>query len=249
MRKLLFILFTLTANLVLVAQQVTLEKAEKAYDNKRFKEAVSLYEKLIGEGYKSTGLYFNLANAYYRNNDIGKAIYYYELARKIDPHDEDVRLNLGIASSKTIDKIDSKENFFLSAVKTNVLSTLTTTTWGWLTVIFIVLACILFFAFVSTSHPRLKRVSFAFSGLFFVAFLFAYFLGYSALRSKYDNKFAIVLSKEVKVVNEPTAAGTTKFTLHEGTKIRVIERNGDWVLIGLDNGNEGWLHMGDVGII
>jgi len=84
-----------------------LEKAEKAYDSKKYKEAITSYEKLISDGYKSYQLYFNLGNSYYRNNDLGKAIYYYELARKIEPNDEDVRINLAISSGKTTDKIDS----------------------------------------------------------------------------------------------------------------------------------------------
>ena len=50
-------------------------------------------------------------------------------------------------------------------------------------------------------------------------------------------------------MNEPTSTASSKFNLHEGTKIRVVENNGDWVLIKLDNGNEGWVKLPDVGII
>lgn len=50
-------------------------------------------------------------------------------------------------------------------------------------------------------------------------------------------------------MNEPTVSGTSRFNLHEGTKIRVVESNGDWVLIKLDNGNEGWLKQTELGII
>src|ERR1700712_787443 len=122
-----------------------LQKAEKAYDTKNYKAAIVNYEKLINDGYKSYQLYFNLGNSYYRNNELGKAIFYYELARKINPSDEDVRINLGIASAKTIDKIDAKENFFISAVKTNILSSFTTNTWAWLTIFSLLLASALFF--------------------------------------------------------------------------------------------------------
>ncbi|MBK7818975.1 MAG: tetratricopeptide repeat protein [Sphingobacteriaceae bacterium] len=60
-----------------------IQKAEKAYDNKNYKEAISCYQKLINEGNKSYELYFNLGNSYYRNKELGYAIYYYEMARKI----------------------------------------------------------------------------------------------------------------------------------------------------------------------
>ncbi|WP_317900172.1 tetratricopeptide repeat protein [Aurantibacillus circumpalustris] len=226
-----------------------LEKAEKAYDSKRYKEAIESYEKLIQEGYTSYQLYFNLGNSYYRNNELGKAIYYYELARKIEPNDEDVRLNLGIAAGKTIDKIDAKENFFISAVKTNLLSSFSTTTWAKLTIIALFLAAVLFFFFISSTQLLVKRISLVLSSVLFIGFFITYFLGSSAVNAKYENKFAIILAKEIKIMNEPTALAKVKFSLHEGTKIRVVENNGDWLLIKLDNGNEGWVKINDVGII
>lgn len=249
MKKLIYILICLLSFSVKSYSNELLLKAEKAYDSKKYKEAVSDYEQLIKDGYTSYQLYFNLGNSYYRNNELGKAIYYYELARKAEPNDEDVRINLGIAASKTIDKIDSKENFFISAVKTNVLSSFTTTTWAWFSIISLAVAAILFFIFINSNTVLIKRISFLVSCVLVICFCFTYFLGYSALKSKVENKFAIIVAKEVKIMNEPTQSASSKFSLHEGTKIRVVENNGDWVLIKLDNGNEGWVKLSEVGII
>jgi tetratricopeptide (TPR) repeat protein len=226
-----------------------LQKAEKAYDTKKYKEAITNYEQLVKDGFKSYQLYFNLGNAYYRDKQLGKAIYNYELARKLNPNDEDVRINLGIAAAKTTDKIDSKENFFISAVKTNVLSSFNTEGWAWLSILSISILCIFIFMFVSSASILIKRISFTLIFISLIGLLSTYFLGYSALKSKYDNKFAIITVKETKIMNEPTSTATSKFNLHEGTKIRVVENNGDWVLIKLDNGNEGWVKLNDVGII
>lgn len=246
-------IFYITLSLFFFSQKSVandlLQQAEKAYDAKKYKEAITDYEQLIHDGFKSYQLYFNLGNAYYRNNELGKAIYYYELARKAEPNDEDVRINLGIASAKTIDKIDSKENFFISAVKTNLLSSFNTRTWAWFSILSLAIACVLFFVFVNSSRFLVKRVSFLIACTLTITFVIIYSLGYSALKSKSENKFGIILSKEVRVMNEPTPTATNKFNLHEGTKIRVVESNGDWVLIKLDNGNEGWLKVSDVGII
>lgn len=226
-----------------------LKSAEQAYDSKKYKSAIESYEKLITDGYKSYQLYYNLGNSYYRNNQLGKAIYAYEMARKINPNDDDVRINLGIASAKTVDKIDAKENFFISAVKTNLLSSLTTSSWAWVTVVSLLISAILFFVFINSPSLLIKRVAFLISCVFIIGFVVTYFLGYSALEAKIENKFAIITTREVKIMNEPTLSATAKFTLHEGTKIRVVENNGDWILIKLDNGNEGWVRVNDVGII
>jgi tetratricopeptide (TPR) repeat protein len=226
-----------------------LQKAEKAYDSKKYKEAIEAYEKLIDQGFKSYELYFNLGNAYYRDKQLGKAIFNYERARKLNPNDEDVRINLGIATAKTIDKIDAKENFFISAVKSNLLSSFDTRGWAWLNITGIILLCVFIFLFISTGNLLIKRLSFFLVLVLLAGAIATYFLGYSALKSKYDNKFAIITAKESRIMNEPTATATSKFNLHEGTKIRIVENNGDWVLIKLDNGNEGWVKLQDVGII
>lgn len=249
MKRILFIVMLLLSVPGYLLSNDLLKKAEKAYDEKKYKEAILAYEQLLKKGYKSYELYFNLGNAYYRDKQLGKAIYNYELARKLNPNDEDVRINLGIASAKTIDKIDSRENFFISAVKTNLLSSFTTYGWAWISIGAILLTCISFFLFMSSGNVLIRRISFLLSILLFAGFLFSYFLGLSALRSKYENKFAIITSREAKIMNEPTGSATTKFSLHEGTKIRVVENNGDWLLIKLDNGNEGWVKMQDVGVI
>lgn len=226
-----------------------IEQAEKAYDARRYKEAIGTYEKLVQDGYKSWQLYFNLGNAYYRDQQLGKAIYYYELARKIEPDDEDVNINLGIAAAKTIDKIDSKENFFIAAVKTGVLTSFTTRTWAWFSIASIFVACLAFYFFLAAPTTLGRRLSFIAACVFGVLFVMTYFLGSTALSARNDNKFAIITSREVRVMNEPTAVAKTKFNLHEGTKIRLVETNGDWVLIKLDNGNEGWLKLSEVGVI
>jgi hypothetical protein len=107
----------------------------------------------------------------------------------------------------------------------------------------------LFFIFINSNNILIKRISFIGTCFCFILFTLSYFLGYSSLKSKSENKFAIITSKEIKILNEPTISGTAKFNLHEGTKIRVVENKGEWILIKLDNGNEGWIKTTDVGII
>ncbi len=226
-----------------------IQKAEKAYDNKNYKEAISCYQKLINEGNKSYELYFNLGNSYYRNKELGYAIYYYEMARKLNPNDQDVQINLGIAAAKTIDKIDAKENFFINAVRSNVVNVVSTDCWAWFSISLALVTCVLFFAFIHSGIIIVKRISFVFSIVGAIALVVVYLFGNSALNAKKENKFAIVLLKEVKITNEPNAGATMKFALHEGTKVRIVEANSDWVLIKLDNGNEGWVKQTEVGII
>jgi tetratricopeptide (TPR) repeat protein len=225
-----------------------LKKAETAYEKREYKKAIESYEELIKDGYVSYQLYYNLGNAYYRNHQLGKAIFNYERAKKLNHEDEDVKNNLALAYTKTIDKIEVKENFFISAVKTNVLSSFTTTTWAWLSIV----ACALFFfflyLFIAGRTVVVKRLSFFTSVVLVIGFCIVYFLGNSAKNAKEQNNFAIITAPETKVYTEPTATATSKFGLHEGTRVRIVELNADWILIKLENGNEGWLRLSDVGV-
>jgi SH3-like domain-containing protein len=109
--------------------------------------------------------------------------------------------------------------------------------------------CVLFFVFIQSSIVWVKRISFVFSIVLLIGLIVVYGFGNSALNGKKENKFAIILAKEVKITNEPNATASMKFSLHEGTKVRIVEANSDWVLIKIDNGNEGWVKQTDIGII
>ncbi len=243
-----YILFLLFPAL-LVKSNEKLEKAAEAYDNKKYKEAIELYNQLISEGNVAYELYYNLGNAYYRNKELGYAIYNYELARKLNPNDEDIKINLGIASSKTIDKIDAHENYFISAIKSGIVNSLSTQAWAWFSVMFSFMCCASVFLFVSSKKPSGKRIGFFLTILFLSATVAFYLFGKTSLNSRMENKFAIILNREVKIINEPNKSGVLKFTLHEGTKVRIVEATGDWILIKLENGNEGWVKQSEVGII
>jgi tetratricopeptide (TPR) repeat protein len=69
-------------------------KANSAYQKKDFQAAISGYEEIIKQGYKSDVVYFNLGNSYYKVNNISKAILNFERAKAIQPFDEDIQFNL-----------------------------------------------------------------------------------------------------------------------------------------------------------
>ena len=73
-------------------------------------------------------------------------------------------------------------------------------------------------------------------------------LGFSALHSKQQISFAIITTRETKIHEEPSTTSNSKFSLHDGTKVSVIETNENWTNIKLENGNEGWVKTADIGL-
>ncbi len=86
--------------------------ANKLYDEKKYEEAIEQYELLIEEGNVAADVYYNLGNAYFKNNEIAPSILNYERALKLDPNNEDAAFNLKIANTKTIDKVEALPSLF-----------------------------------------------------------------------------------------------------------------------------------------
>ncbi len=223
-------------------------KAEKLYSEKKYKEVIETYETILKEGWVSYKLYYNLGNAYYKNNELGKAIYNYELANKLQPNNKDIKTNLRIANEKTIDKIESKENFFIGVLKSGLVNSLSTNGWAWLSVFSLTGSLLLAFLFFTTKHLFLKRIGFFLSALSFIVFIGSMLLGFTALHDKQIVNFAIIIKHESKIHEEPTIDSKSKFNLHEGTKVNVLETNANWTNIKLENGNEGWVKTNELGL-
>lgn len=222
--------------------------AEQAYAKKNYKQAIVLYESILKEGMASYKLYYNIGNAYYKNNELGKAIYHYELANKLEPNNEDVKNNIRIANEKTIDKIESKENFFIVAIKSGLVNSLSTNGWAWLSIFSLTSGLTFAFIFFITKHIGLKRIGFFISFISVIICVASMIFGFTALNNKHELKFAIITNHESKIHEEPGTTSKTKFSLHEGAKINVLETNKEWTNIKLENGNEGWVKTSEIGL-
>jgi tetratricopeptide (TPR) repeat protein len=223
-------------------------KAEKAYANKDYKNAIELYNEVLKKEGTSYKLHYNLGNAYFKNNQIGYAIYNYELAGKLHPNHQDVLNNLKIANSKVIDEIQGKDNFFINAIKTGVIHAMSSTNWAILNILSLILAFLCVFCFMFSIRVFTKRLMFISAILFGLIALFSFIFGRVALKENTQSHFAIILKREVKVYGEPNESGSVKFNLHEGTRVKVIDEAPQYLNIKLDNGNEGWVKSEELGL-
>lgn len=224
-----------------------LKKAEQAYKQKNYSLSIQLYNELIHQNYYSAELYYNLGNAYFKNNQLGKAILYYEKAKKIKPSDDDINYNLPLAYSKTIDKIETRDNFFIEITKNNFLNQLNSDTLAYLSITLSVIALVFFAVFLFYRHH--KKFFLSVSVGLITTTIILYILGYAANQSHQNNQFAIVTQKEIKATNEPLPNAVLKFKLHEGTKVKIIQKVDTFYLIRLENAVEGWIDEKSVEII
>ncbi|NNF02683.1 MAG: tetratricopeptide repeat protein [Bacteroidia bacterium] len=109
MKKLLLFLFLISpfiSNGNINDVQSSFQNANSLYQQARYDSSIVIYNSIIDQGMVSAELYFNLGNAHYKLQQFPQAILNYERAKKLSPSDEDIRHNLSLANSNTIDNID-----------------------------------------------------------------------------------------------------------------------------------------------
>lgn len=240
--KKISILFLFLCVMQLAGAAVTKEEADHAYQNNDFKTAIAQYEEILATQGESAAIYFNLGNSYFKEKEIAKAVLNYERALLLNPGDADIRFNLEMAHSKTVDQITPARELFLVTWKNALMNTLSERAWGILGIcsFMLLLAGLAFYIFGNRLWVR--KVGFlagiAFLMVTLVANLFA-----SEQRSELENRNgAVVMTPSVTVKSTPNESGTDLFVLHEGTKV-YIEDNSmkGWKEIRLEDGNKGWL--------
>jgi tetratricopeptide (TPR) repeat protein len=225
---------------------INYNKANELYAETKYNEAIETYEQLIKDDMLSTDIYFNLGNAYYKTNNIPSAILNYEKALKLQPDNEDAIFNLKLANGKTIDKIEAGPDLFIASTWNTLITSKTADNWAYYTIALFFLALILFVSYL-ISHQLLIKKSGFYGGLFFMILgLFCWLM--AAQNTAYHERSAeaIIFTETVTIKSEPNTTSEKLFTLHEGTKVKVIESTNDWTKIKLPNGNEGWLRVSDI---
>ncbi|MFL1894368.1 tetratricopeptide repeat protein [Aquimarina sp. 2-A2] len=235
-------LFIFLMSIGVCAQQTeSFDRGNALYTAKKYEEAIKNYLTVIEEGYESEELYFNLANAYYKQNEIGPSIYYYEKALSLNPTNQDIKNNLTFARNATVDVIDEIPQGFLSKIFNRTVSLFSLQTWAWSSVLLMLSFVLLFIGYQRASDTRKKRWLFVGSWFSFGLCVVIFFLAQQQQSLKANNQYAIIFAKESAVLSEPNLGSEELFELHEGTKVKVISTVNSWKNIRLTDGKSGWM--------
>ncbi len=249
MKKIITYLFIFSA-LYALAQKPSdyFKQANAAYKSGAYQQAITLYEKVLESGHEAPEVYFNLGNAYYKLNRIAPSIYFYEKALKLNPSDEDIRYNLQLANRMKLDRIEKVPENILVRLKKNINQFLAYNTWAWLAVFMAFAGLFAFIIFLFTKKPNIKRLTFVAMWVSLFLLLFAWYNADFGYRQSLV-KYAIIFSPEVELKTEPNLTADTVSDLHEGSKVKIIQSDGDWYLVQLSDGKKAWLPSSDLKII
>lgn len=224
-------------------------KANALYRSGDYKDAARSYESLIAGGYVSSALYYNLGNAYYKQNDIPKSILNYERALKLKPGDEDISFNLRLANLSTVDKIEPLPKLFYEQWKDNLISLYNEDIWSKFGIIALWIALLFAALYIFTNSTFLKKTGFFATVIFLVTGITILVIAGIQHQRLTGNKSAIITETSAYIKSSPDDKSTNLFMLHAGTRIDIIDELKGWKKIRIANGNVGWISENEMEII
>ena len=237
-----------TQNALSLSQTMKAE-ADSAYVDGNYQKAIALYDSLLQQGI-SADLYYNLGNSYYRIDDNTHAVLCYERALQLAPGDEDIRFNLQMARSKTIDKIVPESEPFFVTWYHSLVNMASVDGWAYVALISLALAVVLALLYLFSNPVWLRKVGFFGAFVTIVVFLLANLLAWQQQDTLAHHKGAIIMESAVTVKSTPAKNGTDLFVLHEGTRVTIVDDSmREWKEVRLADGKQGWLETKQIEMI
>ncbi len=248
-RKIYWAVALLVSTCVAATAQTAFERAAEAYNAQRYAEAVALYDSVeVNEGV-SAPLYYNRGNAYYKMGHYAAAILNYERALLLNPGDGDARANLQLANSKITDKIEPAGTFFITVWARGLRDCCSSNTWAVIGIGSFLLFLIGLYFYIFVRNIKVKKAGFfvALPMLLISIVANACAIDQNQRRNAHDE--AIVFAPTVTAKSTPADSGIDLFVLHEGTKVTLMEKVGDWIEVRIADGNRGWLPQSSIEVI
>jgi tetratricopeptide (TPR) repeat protein len=218
--------------------------AMEAYKAGDYSAAAKTLETIAAAGVHNGRLYYNLGNAHLKNNELGRAILWYERALKLLPADPDLRFNHDYARSLTRDAQEengtplvrilffwkyqlSTRSVILSALTFNLLF------WG------------LAIAWRLSRRRGLRHAALA---ALVPASVFILTAAYNYYEAAYQTR-AIVLPETIAIRAGLDPTATELFQLHAGAKVKVVKEMKAHVQIEFSQDKIGWIESAAIGRI
>ena len=222
------------------------EAANAAYGAGDYDRAAELYEAIAEKNLHSAALYYNLANALFKKNELGRAILYYNRALRLAPADEDIRHNMEYAERMTKDNIEAVPEFFLNSWLRSLRGSMGCTAWTLLSLVMFAAMCALGLVYLLSQRIATRKTGFYGMMAALVLFVATTLFAWSERRAILDRDEAIVIGSAVSVKSSPDRSATDLFVLHEGTKVTVGATLDGWAEIRIADGNKGWIEIGRI---
>lgn len=222
--------------------------AQEAYEAQDYTQAIALYDSLGSEGWHDARLYYNLATAHFQLGHIGLAILNYDRAHRLSPDLPNLAHNLSLAENVRTDNIVLSPRPPLMLRWQALFLALPLRAWTLLMLAGWVVLGGLGVGAVLRRLPATRLLWGAMTALLMTVALTGA-LAYSRYQYIWHSGAGVIVSPVVALRVGASAESAVRYDLHEGTRIRRIDRIGDWYKVRLENGEVGWLAIDEVALL
>ena len=212
-----------------------------SYNAGQFEKAVMLYKEILEGGHHSAELYFNLANSYYRLNQVGESIFYFEKAKQLRPNDEDINVNSAFAQNMAIDAVEILPKSQVAQLQEKTINLFSQDGWAYFIILLTWLLVLFWGFYLWNKVPLIKRTFFVFTLAFGMLLIGSLSIAVIKSANNVETNFGILFNEKIEVWAEPNSRAEVLFLLHEGTKIQMLDQLQEWQKIRIANGSEGWI--------
>ena len=250
MKRIAILIITLTVTVAVFGQEKSGKSraeelwnmANTAYSNGNYRAAIQIYDSIVTLGMVSPKLYYNMGNAYFKEDKIGKAILYYNRSLRLDPSNRDTQHNLTVAGSHTKDNIETVPEFFIKTWIRTLRLSLGSNGWAVLSLVFfaLLLTGTMFYLLPQSLTKRKAGFGVAVASmLLFIVTTWFSVAGKKEIEGSYQ---AVVMSSSAPVKSSPDNSSMDIFILHEGTTVKILGALNDWREISIADGKKGWIN-------
>lgn len=255
MKRIIFALSIFLCSAFSAVALTAAQQADSAYNKEDYRMAIRLYLQAIGSDGVSPEVYYNLGNAYFRINELGRAVLYYQRALNLDPSMSDARSNLEFVKTRIIDKPED-DSSFLSNLHRRILSAFSPNAWAWIAFAMFVLmiGCVAIYIF--SGNVALRKTGF-FGGIgVLVLTVYAISISYQAATAHSSADMAVVIVPTANLRSMPgTSTDNNKvIPIHEGTVLEITDSltmpgetaSPKWYDVKINNSTRAWVNAADV---
>jgi tetratricopeptide (TPR) repeat protein len=213
-------------------------QAEQAYLGQNYALAISHYEQIVAAGVRDTGVYYNLASAYYQTGEIGWALLTYLRAAQLDPRSDRIQTQIALLRSERLNRLRS----IAPPLPVRLAESTSDFRWAelrggawvlWLATC--VMAVTTWFRPGSRAWLRYILALTGASALIAIGLLFA--------RGTIDARMpaAVVVITSAEVYSGPGEDYLALYTLYAAAEVRILEARDGWARFLLPDGRYGWV--------
>lgn len=229
----------------------TVQQADSAYNAENYRLAIDLYNQALAADGPGSDIYYNLGNAYYRNDNLGRAVLSYERALRIDPTNDDARYNLNFVRSRIQDRPED-DSAFLSNVHSAITTSMRANTWAWVSVATFLLFLGAIALYIFSPSVRLRKTGFFGAIALFFLTCYTVYVAYSAAALAQSHDSAVVIVPMTQLSSSPRPSRTAEdrvVPIHEGTVVEIIDsiptpddpQSAVWYNVKINNSTKAWL--------